>query len=99
MLRCTGGVKNIFAGCDEGCWVTGLLESPGGIFLAAELEVAWRCGVEYLGAVLRARTLRWLGHVERKDMSEILGKSQLREVMSCRPPRRLKKILTKNMPG
>ena len=40
---------------------------------ASSLEVASRYGVMELGAVLKARRLRWFGHVLRRDETEILG--------------------------
>ena len=55
----------------------------------SSLEVAGRCGVRKLGALLRGRRLGWFGHVVSRDKAEILGKTQLIEVPGRRPPGRL----------
>ena len=57
----------------------------------SSLEVAGRCEVRELGAVLRGRRLGWFGHVVRRDEAEILGKTQLIEVPGHRPPGRPRK--------
>ena len=44
------------------------------------LEVAGRCVVKELGAVLRGRKLGWFGYVVRRNKAEILGKTPLIEV-------------------
>ena len=46
----------------------------------SNLEVAERCGVKELGAVLRGRSLGWFGHGVRRDEAKILGKTQLIDV-------------------
>ena len=41
----------------------------------SSLEVAGRCVVRELGAVLRGRRLGWFGQVVRRDEAEIFGKT------------------------
>ena len=60
-------------------------------------EVAARCGVRELDDVLRARRLRWFGHVERRGDGEALGRIRNLEVPGRRPPGRPKTTWKKNM--
>ena len=54
----------------------------------SSLEVAGRCVVRELGALLRGRRRRWFGHVVRRDEAEILGKTHHIEEPRRRPPGR-----------
>ena len=54
----------------------------------SSLEVAGRCGMREMSAVLRGRRLGWFGHVVRRGDSEIFGNTQLIEVTGCQPPGR-----------
>lgn len=59
---------------------------------ASSFEVVSRCGMRELGVLMRLRRLRWFGHMERRDETEILWKTQRSEVPGRRPPGRPRKI-------
>ena len=58
-------------------------------------EEARRCGVKHLENRLRKTRLRWLGHVKRRDDSNILGRVMELEVTGRRPVGRPKKTWSK----
>jgi hypothetical protein len=40
----------------------------------SSVEVARRCGLKQLNCVLKARRLKWFGHVKRRNEDEVLGR-------------------------
>ena len=79
-------------------WKTGVWRDR-----VSSLEVAGRCGVRELGAMLSEREEAgdWGGlgmpHVVRRDEVEILEKTQLIEVLGCWPPGRTRMTWRKKM--
>ena len=91
----TRRLTSILLGCDRK-----MLRNMAGVTWrdhVSSLEVAGSCAVRELGAVLRGRRLGWFGHVERRDETKVLGKTQLIEVPGCQPPGRPQKTWRKNM--
>ena len=89
----TGRLANTSLGCDRK-----ILRYMAGVSWSdrvSSLEVAGRCGVRELGAVLRGRMLGWFGHAVRRDEAEILRRTQLIEVTGRRPLEGPRKTCTK----
>lgn len=91
----TERIKDVILSCDRRMlrYMAGVIWSD----MVRSSEVAERCGLREISVVLQARRLRWLGHVERRDEGEALGRIKNLVVPGRRPPGRPKNTWRKNM--